>query len=136
MTIDEAIAHAREVAEEQRKDNGKCEYKAEYGCKGCADYYSKPCIECAEEHEQLAEWLEELKAYREIGTVEECKNSVLDILKAYNKAIDDLIAKCESAKFADDDETILSDIHQGVNSGLEMAIHFAKELRGGKYEIN
>ena len=41
------------------------------------------------ELEQLAEWLEELKAYREIGTVEECKNSVLDIQKAYNKAIDD-----------------------------------------------
>ena len=33
--------------------------------------------------------MEELKAYREIGTVEECKNSVLDIQKAYNKAIDD-----------------------------------------------
>ena len=43
----------------------------------------------AEENEQVAEWLEELKEYREIGTVEECKNSVLDIQKAYNKAIDD-----------------------------------------------
>lgn len=65
LSIDEAIAHAREVAEEQRKDNGKCEYKEEYGCKGCADYYSKPCIECAEEHEQLAECLEELKSSRQ-----------------------------------------------------------------------
>lgn len=66
-----------------------------------------------------------------------------EILKYYNnreehdrqiraKVIDDLISKCESAKFADDDETILSDIHQGVNSGLSMAIHFSKELRGGK----
>ena len=43
----------------------------------------------AEDNEQIAEWLEELKAYRAIGTVEECKNSVLDIQKAYNKAIDD-----------------------------------------------
>ena len=43
----------------------------------------------AEENEQVAEWLEELKAYKAIGTVEECKNSVLDIQKAYNKAIDD-----------------------------------------------
>lgn len=65
LSIDEAIAHAREVAEEQRKDNDNCEYKAEYGCKGCTDYYSKPCIECAEEHEQLAEWLEELKSSRQ-----------------------------------------------------------------------
>ena len=96
LSIDEAIAHAREVAEKQRKDNDNCEYKAEYGCKGCADYYSKPCIECAEEHEQLAEWLEELKAYREIGTVEECRNSVLDIERAYNKAIDDFVNACKS----------------------------------------
>ena len=43
----------------------------------------------AEDNEQVAEWLEELKAYRAIGTVEECKNSVLDIQKAYNKALDD-----------------------------------------------
>ena len=64
LSIDEAIAHAREVAEKQRKDNDNCKYKSQCGCKGCADYYSKPCIECAEEHEQLAEWLEELKAYR------------------------------------------------------------------------
>ena len=48
-------------------------------------------ILCAKEHEQLVELLEELKAYREIGTVEECKNSVLNILKAYNKAIDDFV---------------------------------------------
>ena len=34
---------------------------------------------------------EEWKAYREIGTVEECKNSVLDIVRAYNKAIDDFV---------------------------------------------
>ena len=39
--------------------------------------------------EQIAEWMEELKQYRAIGTVEECKNSVLKILEAYNKAIDD-----------------------------------------------
>ena len=40
---------------------------------------------------QLAEWLEELKAYRGIGTVEECRNSVLDIVRAYNKALDDFV---------------------------------------------
>ena len=28
---------------------------------------------CAKEHEQLAEWLEELKQYRAIGTPEECR---------------------------------------------------------------
>ena len=29
MSIDEAIVHAREVAEKQRKDNDNCEYKAD-----------------------------------------------------------------------------------------------------------
>ena len=63
-----------------------------------------------------------------------------DILKYYNKrkehdrqiraqTIDDLISKYESAKFADSDENVLSDIHQGVNSGLCMAIHFEKEKK-------
>ena len=45
MTIDEAIAHAREVASRKFDDRVHC-------------------ISCAEEHEQLAEWLEELKALR------------------------------------------------------------------------
>ena len=99
MTIDEAIAHEREVAEEQRKDNENCKYKSEYGCKGCADYYSKPCIECAEEHEQLAEWLEELKDYRDKNKMvvridcansDEFKDMVVKLAKEqYNKAIDD-----------------------------------------------
>ena len=98
MTLDEAIQHAKDKAEEQRKDNDTCVVKEGYGCKDCAYYYSKPCIECAEEHEQLAEWLEELKEYKEleeqglllklpckigsnvyaIATIYECKHDYLD----------------------------------------------------------
>ena len=37
-----------------------------------AHYYPTQCKKCAEEHIQLAEWLEELKQYRVIGTPEEC----------------------------------------------------------------
>ena len=84
MTIDEAIAHAREVASRKFDDRVHC-------------------ISCAEEHEQLAEWLEELKAYREIGTVEGYKSAIEcytkeyllrrnlqdQIKEQYNKAIDD-----------------------------------------------
>ena len=55
--------------------------------------------------------------------------------RQYNKAIDDLIAECENAKFAESDEISLSDVHTGVNSGLSMAIHFAEQLKvGGKNE--
>lgn len=57
MTIDEAIAHAREVASRKFDDRVHC-------------------IRCAEEHEHLAEWLEELKAYRAIGTPEECREAM------------------------------------------------------------
>ena len=35
--------------------------------------------------------MEELKACREIGTIEECRDSILDIGRAYNKAIDDFV---------------------------------------------
>ena len=44
-----------------------------------------------EKAETIINGFEELKKYREIGTVEECKNSVLKILEAYNKAIDDFV---------------------------------------------
>ena len=94
LSIDEAIAHAREVAEKQRKDNDNCEYKAEYGCKGCADYYSKPCIECAEEHEQLAEWLEDYKRIKMLIPIEQA------LKNEYNKAIDDFV------KFANTTPTV------------------------------
>lgn len=57
MTIDEAISHAREVASRMFDDRVHC-------------------IKCAEEHGQLAEWLEELQQYRQIGTVEECREAV------------------------------------------------------------
>lgn len=73
MTIDEAISHAREVAECKKmsarliEDNA---YIPESVDKEAITYGNTIC---ANEHEQLAEWLEELKQYRAIGTPEECK---------------------------------------------------------------
>ena len=59
LSIDEAIAHAREVAD-------TCEYEAsKYDM--CDSYEREVAYKegkCAEEHEQLAEWLEELKEMR------------------------------------------------------------------------
>lgn len=72
MTIDEAISHAREVAECQKmsarliEDNA---YIPESVDKEAITYGNTIC---ANEHEQLAEWLEELQQYRQIGTLEEC----------------------------------------------------------------
>ena len=70
MTLNEAIAHARKVAENNIRDS---KYTKISNNKQMNDKYVLGCIECAKEHEQLAEWLEELKKYREIGTVEECR---------------------------------------------------------------
>ena len=55
MTIDEAIIHANEKAKEQR-------YYASFE-KNNLMYQS--CLKCAEEHEQLAKWLGELKVIKE-----------------------------------------------------------------------
>lgn len=68
MTLDEAIAHARDVASEQRMRSGVC---TQNGTE--CDKFSA-CLQCAEEHEQLAEWMEELKAYRAIGNVYDMQN--------------------------------------------------------------
>ena len=82
MTLDEAILHAREVAAIQRNND-----KLNKTLGVISPYYKTDCIKCAEEHEQIAEWLEELKTYRECNVCE------------YNKAIDDfaekLNAKCD-----------------------------------------
>lgn len=65
MDINDAIKHAEEVAEEQLMRAGKCT-----GDDSLCDKYSN-CIKCAEDHRQLAEWLKELKLYREIfGSIE------------------------------------------------------------------
>ena len=56
MTLDEAIKHAEEVAEEQERNTGWF-YDKENAS------YKKKCNKCAEEHRQLAEWL---KDYQQI----------------------------------------------------------------------
>ena len=56
MTLDEAIKHAEEVAEEKESE-GKLLCQSEGASIGC--------LTCAKEHRQLAEWFKELKQLRE-----------------------------------------------------------------------
>ena len=58
MTIEEAIQYCREQAEKQKKESAK---RLQIGLMHAAN----DCEECAAEHEQLAEWLTELKQRRE-----------------------------------------------------------------------
>lgn len=60
MEMNEAIAHAREKAEELKKDADY--FDAPYGMDTSARTQR---LECAKEHEQLAEWLTELQERRE-----------------------------------------------------------------------
>ena len=80
MSIDEAIAHAREVASEQKRRSGIC-VQNNSEC----DKFSA-CLKCSEEHEQLAEWLEELKVYQQNEII--CRKGYN---AGYNKAIDDFV---------------------------------------------
>ena len=78
MTIDEAIEHSREKAKEQR-------YYANFEHNGMM-YQS--CVKCAEEHEQLAEWLEELKSMKNLD-----KTNFSD---GYNRGIDDFLKEADA----------------------------------------
>ena len=62
MSIDEAIAHAEEVAVEKAEQAWDAQLQEEYT-------KIKPCKKCATEHRQLAEWLKELKTHREIHEI-------------------------------------------------------------------
>jgi len=70
MDLDEAIKHCDEVAKRERKL-----YEEELT--DCLE----GCIKCAKEHEQLAEWLKELKAYRELfESPEEAKRTLEQLM--------------------------------------------------------
>ncbi len=60
LTIDKAIKHAKEVADMNYYDAEKFDSND-----SVENYMKANCVKCAEEHEQLAEWLEELKSYKE-----------------------------------------------------------------------
>lgn len=58
MTLEEAIEHCKKEAENQRRKVPMYEHVGLY-------HAASGCNECAAEHEQLAEWLNELKQRRE-----------------------------------------------------------------------
>lgn len=104
MTIDEAISHAEEVAEEQEKS---CEV---YGSlkkhhpniyeRLTAENNEKECAKRAAEHRQLAEWLTDYKELKNsIGAVklELLKEAQAELEKRGNM-LHDAIAELEEAK--------------------------------------
>ena len=85
LSIDEAIAHAREVAKRNREQWKNCPADRR-------DIEHQTCEQCAEEHEQLAEWLELLKWYQQGMEDIPSESGVLqkDVYSdGYNKALED-----------------------------------------------
>ena len=59
LTLEDAIDHAKEVADMNYNDAEKFDSND-----SVENYMKANCMECAEQHEKLAEWLEELKSYK------------------------------------------------------------------------
>lgn len=71
LTLEEAICHVRGVAKKQRWNSKYT--KVSLMNEELNKRHKADCIKDAEEHEQLAEWLEELKSYKDIGTPKDLK---------------------------------------------------------------
>jgi hypothetical protein len=71
LTLENAINRSRKLAERHRwnSENTKLETSDE----NADEVYKNTCIQYANQEEQYAEWLEELKSYKDIGTPKELK---------------------------------------------------------------
>ena len=84
LSIDEAIAFERQQAKDRRNEH--------------YTFGIQKSKEAAEEHEQLAEWLEELKVLREEKSdfqIIAKDNYEMGMENGYNKALDDFIHECD-----------------------------------------
>ena len=122
MTIDEAISHAKEVAAIQRSNE-----KLNRTLGSASPYINETCLECAEEHEQIAEWLEELKDYRE----NQHRSLRHMYEKGYNKAIDNF--SMEIDKYIERyDGTIYDEAYYtNVKSDFEDLKKIGNQLKAG-----
>lgn len=78
MTLDEAIKHCEEVAQNKEEDAEKWrytlnEYRKRTSCEPktipICKRELKECLNCASEHRQLANWLKELERYRNVRRI-------------------------------------------------------------------
>jgi F0F1-type ATP synthase delta subunit len=104
MTIDEAIAHALEVAGEQQKRADVEEMI------GVLDRWGVESLrECAADHRQLAEWLQELKVAK--GIIRVCKRVLWFVL----------VHEIKSTSTRHEVETLLKNITEYLSGGGENA---------------
>lgn len=125
LSIDEAIAHAREVAKRNREQWKNCTADRR-------DIEHQTCEQCAEEHEQLAEWLEELKCYKNDNDFSDYADRLHKIAfnSGYNKALYDFVEKLiryvDCGHLCSTTEMRWSDL-----SVVEMVKELAEQLKAG-----
>lgn len=61
LTLEEVIVHTKEVTDMNYNDAEKFDSND-----SVENYMKANCMKCAEEHEQIAKWLEELKSYKDL----------------------------------------------------------------------
>lgn len=112
MDLDSAIQHCEEVAISKTKqvENGDWE-------KGSST--ERDCIACAEEHQQLAEWLKELKAYKEQSGDAISRNDVIDTLNNMYRYVADELTLCSTGKkFEGTEVFIVDDVYEEIAENL------------------
>lgn len=131
MTIDEAIAKYKEITNTDEN---------------CPIHCMRSCDKCVQESEQLAEWLEELKDYRDknkmvvrvdVENMDSIKDKIEELSKyaesQYNKAIDDFVkAIVDRGLSANDDKYCITH----YDNYLKVIKEIAEQLKaGGENEI-
>ena len=128
MTLDETIAHEKELSKEIYVEAMLCHANPDDG-------KLDDCIERGKYHEQLAEWLEELKSYREHIFSGEMTQKMLK--EEYNKAIDTFVTKIKKDMETTEQATYIDEINNGNDNYSAMTIYdyvdeLANELKAGE----
>ena len=131
ITIEEAIAHEKEVAKEIYVEAMLCHANPDDG-------KLDDCIERGKYHEHLAEWLEELKDYMDKNKMvvridcvnsEEFNDIAVKLAKEqYNKAIDDFVkAIVDRGLSSNDDKYCIT----SYDNYLKVIKEMAEQLKEG-----
>ena len=129
MTIDEAIAKYKEITNADAN---------------CPAHCNISCDKCVQESKQLAEWLEELKDYRDknkmvvrvdVENMDSIKDKIEELSKyaerQYNKAIDDFVkAIVDRGLSSNDDKYCITH----YDNYLKVIKEIAEQLKAGDGE--
>ena len=87
MDLDEAIKHCEEVSNRERELYSLCPENCDGSpdCRELKHGKDRGCLKCAEEHEQLAEWLTQLKRIKEAYKTGEVMNLVAECMSIWGE---------------------------------------------------